>query len=154
MRYIVSIMLFTVIFAFLALFSSQKVNAQIEYCTNILDITSGSELTPYVTWTVPASKANSYFTFNVELWSASSGPGQPAVYRKIGTIGTTRTGQDGNTGQNYRVNGVLPPFTPDERTSYFIAVYGYEYPLGPVQSQILPWTPVYYDIQYVIVNRP
>jgi hypothetical protein len=151
LKHTTTMMLFTILFALLALFGGQVVNAQSEHCGKIIEITSGNQLAPNITWTVPESEKNSYFVFNVELW-ASSGR-SPATERKVADLGETRTGQDGNGGQHYHLTADLPEITPGQQTSYYIAVYGRKYEHGPAMTSIHPWDLVYYGTQSVYLNQ-
>ncbi|RKP06271.1 hypothetical protein THASP1DRAFT_25372 [Thamnocephalis sphaerospora] len=154
-KHFVSMRHASLLFAFLALFFTQLASAQ-SGCGNILSVTAPSSVTTgsnEVVWNVPQDKQSSYFVFDVEIWSSSSGGGQPAVDTKIATIGQTRTGQNGN-GNNgvYRLTGNVPSIQVAPQTSYFIAVYGREYINGPAHTSLHPWDQIYYGIKSVSVN--
>jgi hypothetical protein len=146
-------MLFMILFALLTPLNISLTDAQQTPCGEIITITSGPKLGRHVSWTVPLSEANSYFSFDVELWSMQHGPGHLTTQRRVATLGQTHTGSIGHYGRHYQINITTPDPPPQQRTTYFVAVYGRKYPDGPAMTQIHPWDPIYYGIQDVYLTH-
>ncbi|RKP08277.1 hypothetical protein THASP1DRAFT_29909 [Thamnocephalis sphaerospora] len=145
--------LVSVLFAFIALFCTQLASAQTARdARNIVSITSPSVVAAgktQVTWEVPESKQNSFFTFDVELWASSSNGRMPALDVKVATLGQTRTGAAGNRANKYTLDADIPSLPNAKFTTYYVAVYGRELVHGPTFTSQHPWDTIYYDLKPV-----